>query len=331
MRHRHGTPVWLALLAAAVPALADAQGVEVVGTRALGMGGAFVAVADDASAVYWNPAGLATGAFFSATIDGGGHEAGDVPVAQGGSGAGLRGNQLLIAAGTLPIALSYLRLDSSSAAPGGEGGPGRIAALTTNQVGLTLVHSLVQGFVVAGSLKVVHGSAGAGVPGGVGVAADLLDEADRLDRAGSTTLDADVGVMGAFGVWRLGLVARNLAAPEFDGPAGVPAGRLERQVRAGVAWLPSRRVTVAVDADLTTVGAASGERRNVAAGVETWWLERRVALRGGVRASTVGEVRPAGSLGGSVAIWKLLYADGQWTAGGDASDRGWSLAARIAY
>jgi len=29
-----------------------------VGARALGMGGAFVAVADDASACYWNPAGL---------------------------------------------------------------------------------------------------------------------------------------------------------------------------------------------------------------------------------------------------------------------------------
>src|SRR5213083_1097212 len=29
-----------------------------VGARALGMGGAFVAVADDATAPYWNPAGL---------------------------------------------------------------------------------------------------------------------------------------------------------------------------------------------------------------------------------------------------------------------------------
>ena len=29
------------------------------GARALGMGGAFVGVADDASATYWNPAGLA--------------------------------------------------------------------------------------------------------------------------------------------------------------------------------------------------------------------------------------------------------------------------------
>ena len=30
-----------------------------MGARALGMGGAFVAVADDANAIYYNPAGLA--------------------------------------------------------------------------------------------------------------------------------------------------------------------------------------------------------------------------------------------------------------------------------
>ncbi len=45
-------------------ASAQAQTFGGVGTRAEGMGGAFVAVADDASAVYWNPAGIATGATF---------------------------------------------------------------------------------------------------------------------------------------------------------------------------------------------------------------------------------------------------------------------------
>ena len=34
---------------------ASAQTIETVGERALGMGGAFVAVADDSSATWWNP------------------------------------------------------------------------------------------------------------------------------------------------------------------------------------------------------------------------------------------------------------------------------------
>src|SRR4051812_2884344 len=51
-----------------VPALARAQEPG-VGVRASGMGGAFTAVADDGSAVFWNPAGLASGAFFSLVVD----------------------------------------------------------------------------------------------------------------------------------------------------------------------------------------------------------------------------------------------------------------------
>ncbi len=46
----------LFLLAASVPVYA--QVFEAVGVRALGMGGAFVAVVDDATANYWNLVGL---------------------------------------------------------------------------------------------------------------------------------------------------------------------------------------------------------------------------------------------------------------------------------
>ena len=48
-----------------LPPVAGAQIYESVGIRAQGMGGAFVAVADDATATWWNPAGLASGAYFS--------------------------------------------------------------------------------------------------------------------------------------------------------------------------------------------------------------------------------------------------------------------------
>ena len=52
------TFVWLLLPVLAVDLRAQREQIF-VGTRPLGMGEAFVAVADDGSAIYWNPAGLA--------------------------------------------------------------------------------------------------------------------------------------------------------------------------------------------------------------------------------------------------------------------------------
>jgi len=40
-------------------ALANGLNLNSLGTRALTMGGAFVGLADDFSAIYWNPAGIA--------------------------------------------------------------------------------------------------------------------------------------------------------------------------------------------------------------------------------------------------------------------------------
>src|SRR6185503_20379672 len=45
------------------------QSFNLVGTRARGMGGAFVAVADDASATWWNPAGLPNSLIVDGVVD----------------------------------------------------------------------------------------------------------------------------------------------------------------------------------------------------------------------------------------------------------------------
>src|SRR5579884_3360716 len=63
---RRGFWLWLAaLLAVAVPSNVRALEFAIVGPRAMGMGGAGVAVTSDATATYWNPAGLA----MSQTVD----------------------------------------------------------------------------------------------------------------------------------------------------------------------------------------------------------------------------------------------------------------------
>ena len=58
---RHCLPGLVLLFICAGTSPAPAQVVEAVGGRALGMAGAFVALADDSTATWWNPAGLTDG------------------------------------------------------------------------------------------------------------------------------------------------------------------------------------------------------------------------------------------------------------------------------
>ena len=312
-------------------ATASAQSFDPVTTRAAGMAGAFVAVTDDASAVYWNPAALASGAFFSLLIDRTSAEATlDEPAdSRGGSRSGT-----ILALSTPPFGLSYYRLRSTWISPSPtQNGMSVSETLITHHTGATLVHSLTRGLSVGATLKLVRGIAtSTEVPSGS--IDDLLDEANDLVGEATNKFDADVGVSVVAGTLRAGLTMRNVTSPKFDAAGGGPPVQLERQARAGVGLTSPLGFLVALDVDLNTIRGPIGNLRDLALGTEARVLKRAFA-RGGFRMNTLGNEpgghAPTYSVGGSFAVLTSLWIDAQATMGSEAGSRGWGVAARVAF
>ncbi|MEO8679734.1 MAG: conjugal transfer protein TraF [Vicinamibacterales bacterium] len=334
--------VFLAVIALTILVPANSEAQALIGVRAQGLAGAFVGVADDASAVYWNPAGLATGAFVSFVLDYGEHDLGPEggPASAGGAEHQTGG---IVAISAPPVGIAYYRMTTFGAGPRETvvmGVPGReevrrsVHALTTSTVGVALLQSVGQYLVVGGTLKLVRGGAAEGSSTAI-LAAEALDDAAGLVRERHTTGDVDLSAMSALGHLRLGVVARNLTTPSFALDAGGEAAvELARQVRLGggwgSGWPGNSRVVVAVDADVTRRVAPGGERRDLAAGTETWWLGQRLGIRGGIRRSTLGEARVVVAAGVSGAIRPGMLVEGH-VARGQHDERSWSVGLRFGF
>ena len=233
----------IAIITLLLPGLASAQTFGGIGARAEGMGGAFVAVADDATAVYWNPAGLGTGATFDFQIS---------------RGAPASGSSFFVGAAMPVVGLSVYRTHTAQASPDRQNGGSakvEIHSVSTTNAGVTFVQTVVPGLVIGTTARLVTGG---------------IDPFE-----GRTTVDLDAGALVSAGSVRLGITARNLREPEFEHESGPVA--LKRQVRAGVAFAPRSLpagvhgpFSVAFDADLTTSSGPLEDVRMAAVGGEYW-------------------------------------------------------------
>jgi hypothetical protein len=333
---------WLVLaVSVAWPGVVSAQVVESVGSRALGMGGAFVAVANDSSASWWNPGGLGAGPFVDLALA-------RAVVEQSGELPAVRDRTSSFALGTPPFGFSYYKYRVTGAAsPTAQDRAGRqdgetavpLTSLSASQIGVTLVQSLLSGVHAGATLKYVRGTLRSTTAVGSGSPGEWLDTGEDLDGGDAHgTFDLDIGVMAVGGPVSAGAVVRNVREPQFEGSSAsgpVPVMRLPRQVRVGAAFdaekIGSVPLTVSLDADLRTYRVQTGERRVIAVGAEQWFMARRLGVRGGGRFNTVGPQDRAATAGASVAIRSGLYVDGHIVRGGSADDRGWGLATRVSF
>jgi hypothetical protein len=194
-----------------------------VGPRALSLGGAFVSVADDPSAIYWNPAGLVQLRRHEVLLSG--DRTADLPELENGfAAAAFHAAPLVIG-----IGWQHASLDGAATED-----------LWSLSVAATPVRRSLGAFLAGGaSLKL----------GRIGIDAGGLGPMPGL-AASDFGIAADVGLLVApIPNVSLGVTLRNLGEPRFDLFEGGSSTRLEREVEWGVSlrwrrdgWLHFGRV-----------------------------------------------------------------------------------------
>lgn len=328
---RRLVPCVSVLVCVLTAAEAPAQTIETVGERAMGMGGAFVAVADDSSATWWNPGALAAGPFLDVGIGWARTE-----FHEGGEARG-RTTPVAVSLSTPPFGASYYRFHITDiqpsepisgptvAPPGGreDGRVGVVRSLWLHDAGVTLLTTVFTGVHVGTTLKFLRGR--------------VERTTGDLGSTAESQFDADIGVLAVAGPWRIGGVVRNLRAAEFGGDVDGSGIRLPRQGRVGVAFDGAARRgsnaawTVSADVDVASYATVTGDRRVVAAGIERWLFGKRIGVRGGGRFNQVGHKERSATGGVSAAIRSALFVDAHAVAGGADDERGFGVAVRFSF
>ena len=300
-------------LVACSPPLARAQSYEGVGIRAQGMAGAFVAVADDATASWWNPAGLATSA---------------VVCRRSLSKAGQGGHWGV----ALRISVPWPELLPPQYQPNTA-----IWLYRARRLKPTRSRSCRNRSACAG----LHGLSISLAPRWASRSAatwlwprrSSWCTSCRTRRAASTSAR-----WRRFGPLRLGVTVRDVTSGTFESDTGTLRTGAASARRRGVCWCRpaggSIGLTIAFDADLTEAPINGRDERQVAGGAEAWMLGRRLGLRGGLGAAISDDPDGDGLFGAfgvSVSPYQRVYVGGAITRGADAERNRWGFDLRVTF
>lgn len=262
-----------------------------VGARALAMGGAFIAVADDASAGFWNPAGLEQLEKRWASYTGLINNRDQSPAfddflvyAEPDNG---------FASGSLALLHEKHQVDPAT-------DPNLVAGKTVYSYSLAL-KAASTGLSFGASLKYITQTAVTAGGSSVGGSAFSVDGGGLLRLGPSLSL---------------GVVVQDITGPEirYSSDPSVPPEHLPLRVHAGIAWRPDDKTVFAVDGHNLYVAEAQGggtggsEGRTVHVGVERW-LTSNIAVRAGAQAG-IGFSTQAITAGAALRYsdWQLDYA-----------------------
>jgi len=206
----------MVLLGVAPPARAYFERIE-VGARGVSLGRAFVASADDASALYWNPAGLAA----------------------------LRRPELL-----LDYARPYV-LDDLNEGFGAVAWPlgfGTLAAGWHHRSVADVVSEDLFSISLARSGSIGHGPWRIHTGATLKAARVSYDTTDEADYGALTRVTGDAGIIVRGPRLSVGYIVRNIVEPEFDFVSGGGGTPLPRRFDAGAAyqWHPDSKLVAAV-------------------------------------------------------------------------------------
>ncbi|MBN1756088.1 conjugal transfer protein TraF, partial [bacterium] len=277
----------LAALMFQVPQL-GAQEYLTVGARPVGMGEAFVPLADDANALRWNPAGLDLFA-------------------------------------TNELTFSYTKLlwglkdDNLN-----EGYAGYVHHFDFGSVGISAVafYSKVFHQTVIGlsyGRQITGSKPGVGLY--LGITLDLLR--DEIIKSELELIDPDdpllkgpaaimatvlnAGLIYKFRGFSLGLAGQNLNQPDVSREGG-GQNRLPLFLKPGVAFHYRENLNVVAALTLRSDPVSTEEKMRLHLGLENWFMDHLFALRGGVESGygkslkELGKSRPTYTLGGSIRI-----------------------------